>query len=291
MEPGTPCSHADVPLSMADRVRDIDKVLDELPGWFGDRVDTNRAGLLGHSRGTATALAAAGGTFPLTDPRATTANCQSRTNPIVSPDGIARCWPLAPGMEHGLSRVKAVMGTAIAARPITRGADLENVAVPTLLVSGSLDETSPSAISDFAAERILDDQTPPRPAVTRVSVTGADHRTFASTYCDQTQAAAASADKEEEGRIGNGDRTVDALELQDWNARAFLDHHTASETVRGAPPNYAAVANNNSVTQFCASATFTRPVDITSVVGPCSARRPRSTRRALRQRASSTATP
>jgi platelet-activating factor acetylhydrolase isoform II len=53
----SPCSHPNVPLSMADRVRDIAKVLDELPGWFGDRVDVNRAGVLGHSRGTATVLA------------------------------------------------------------------------------------------------------------------------------------------------------------------------------------------------------------------------------------------
>ena len=46
----TPCSRGgNVPLSMADRVRDIDRVLDELPGWFGDRVDVGRAGVLGHS--------------------------------------------------------------------------------------------------------------------------------------------------------------------------------------------------------------------------------------------------
>jgi len=64
-----PCSRGgNVPLSMADRVRDIDRVLDQLTVWFGDRVDVGRAGVLGHSRGTVTALAAAGGTFPLTDP-------------------------------------------------------------------------------------------------------------------------------------------------------------------------------------------------------------------------------
>ena len=104
----TPCSRGgNVALSMADRVRDIDRVLDELPGWFGDRVDVGRAGVLGHSRGTVTALAAAGGTFPLTDPRVDSATCQNRLNPrFVSPDGVARCWPLAPGMEFGLGRTQ-----------------------------------------------------------------------------------------------------------------------------------------------------------------------------------------
>ena len=47
------------------------------------------------------------------------------------------------------------------------------------------------------------------------SVTNAVHRTFDSTYCDQMQAAAASADKEEEGRIGDGDDKVSDVEYDD----------------------------------------------------------------------------
>jgi predicted dienelactone hydrolase len=274
----SPCSRTNIPLGMADRVRDIDWVLDELPGWFGDRVDVNRAGVLGHSRGTVTALAAAGGSLELDDPRTLQTapggvappTCQSRTNPIVVPgaheNDEALCWPLH---EQGLRdkqdpprvRVKAVMGMAIGAPVLNRAVNLENVRVPTRLVSGSLDRTSPPRVSDIAHSLIgsADKQ--------RISVNGAGHRSFASTYCDQTQAAAASADDDDEGRIGNGDGTVDdALELQDWEARSFLDHHTASGTVRGAPPGFNAVANNNSVTQFCASETFTSPVNITSVV-------------------------
>ena len=46
---------------MKDRVSDISHILDALPDWFGDRVDVSRAGVMGHSRGTVTALAAAGG--------------------------------------------------------------------------------------------------------------------------------------------------------------------------------------------------------------------------------------
>ena len=67
-----PCSRDDVPANMNDRVRDITYVLDALPGVFGDRVDATEAGVMGHSRGTATALAIAGGstTWGITpDPR------------------------------------------------------------------------------------------------------------------------------------------------------------------------------------------------------------------------------
>ena len=283
----TPCSRGgNVALSMADRVRDIDRVLDELPGWFGDRVDVGRAGVLGHSRGTVTALAAAGGTFPLTDPRADSATCQNRLNPrFVSPDGVARCWPLAPGMEFGLGRtqedqqhnrvgrIKAVMGMAIGVPAINRGVNLEKIAASTVLYRGALDLTSPPNAT-LAAHNLIGsaDKTLGDPdGVLADPLPGVGHRTFDSTYCDQTQAAGASADKEEpEGiGIGDGDGHVDALEYEDWKTRAILDFHTAAITLRGtanldgAPP---AMANNGSARQFCSSATFTNPVDITSVV-------------------------
>jgi hypothetical protein len=229
---------------MADRVRDIAKVLDELPGWFGDRVDVNRAGVLGHSRGTATALAAAGGTFSREDPRAANASCQASG---------ALCWPLAPDHERDLSRVKAVMGLAIAAQRITRGVDLENVTVPALLVSGTLDEASPPAVSQFAVERISSTEK------ALVSIPNATHRSFDSTYCDQTQAAGALADKEEENRIGNGDADIDGAELADWKTRAILDRHTVEGTAFRFPLSGTAM-------QYCSSATFTNPVNITSLV-------------------------
>ena len=44
-----PCSRTNVPFSMADRARDISTVLDKLPGWFEDRVDLSRVGVIGHS--------------------------------------------------------------------------------------------------------------------------------------------------------------------------------------------------------------------------------------------------
>jgi predicted dienelactone hydrolase len=280
-----PCSRGtNVPLSMADRVKDIDRILDQLPVWFGDRVDVGRAGVLGHSRGTVTALAAAGGTFPLTDERAATANCQGPTNRIVSPDGIARCWPLAPGMEFGLGRtqadqgnnrvgrIKAVMGMAIGDVAINRGVNLEKVAASTVLYRGALDLSSPPG-NTLTAHTLIGsaDKTLGDPDGELLDpLPGVGHRSFDSTYCDQTQAAAGSADKQEADRIGDGDGHVDAAEYEDWKARAILDFHTAAITLRGtanlnvAPP---AIANFNSARQFCSSTTFTDPVNITSVVG------------------------
>ncbi|HEY6892158.1 MAG TPA: hypothetical protein VI300_30420 [Solirubrobacter sp.] len=100
------CSRPEVAFSMADRVHDLSSVLDALPGWFGDRVDMTRVGALGHSRGSASVLAAAGGS----DARvAGDANCQ--------PSGLT-CWPLAPE-----PRIRAVMGMAIAAMPIAQHID------------------------------------------------------------------------------------------------------------------------------------------------------------------------
>ena len=90
-----PCSRLDVPISMADRNKDISAVLDALPGWFGARADVAKAGLLGHSRGTVSALAAAGGSAaPLAG-----SPCQA-TQPT--------CWPLKRD-----PRIQAVMGMAI----------------------------------------------------------------------------------------------------------------------------------------------------------------------------------
>jgi predicted dienelactone hydrolase len=107
--------------------------------------------------------------------------------------------------------VKAVTGLAIAVQRIVRGVDLENVNVPALLVSDTLDKTSEPAVSQFAFDRISSDEKE------LVSIPDATHRSFDSTYCDQTQAAGALADKEEEHRIGNGDGAVDAAEVADWS--------------------------------------------------------------------------
>jgi predicted dienelactone hydrolase len=150
-----PCSRTVVARSMQDRVRDITYIFDALPGWFGDRVDVSRAGVLGHSRGTVTALAAAGG---------------------------SAVWGFAPE-----PRVKAIMGLAIGARQITFAADLANVRVPAVLIAGGKDQNSVQAVSEDAFDAISSAQK------LFVAIPEATHRSFDSTYCAQLRSAAAKA--------------------------------------------------------------------------------------------------
>jgi predicted dienelactone hydrolase len=216
-----PCSRLNVPFSIADRVRDISAVLDKLPQWLGDRVDVSRAGVLGHSRGTVTALAAAGGSAPWSPPPTT--NCQ-----LPQPAGNL-CWPLAPD-----PRVKAVIGLAIGAPAITRGVNLAGVTVPTLLVAGSLDRTSSPTVSQFAFDQITSAEK------ALVTIRNATHRSFDSTYCDQTQAAGAIAQH---------------------NPFAFLDRHTITGIVVAPTAPLSGKAMD-----YCTFATFTDPTDIRPLI-------------------------
>ena len=229
----SPCSRTDVPLSMADRVRDISHVLDNVPGWFGARADVSRAGVLGHSRGTATALAAAGGSAPW------------RARPelvCVQPKPAGddpRCWP---GVVRE-PRIKAVMGLAIAVRSITFGADLRKVEVPAMLVAGTLDRTSPHEVSWAAFEQLSSTDK------SFVSIANATHRTFDSTYCAQMQAAGAIAQA---------------------NPRAILDWHTVTQILRATAPTQAGVVppvgTSGEAMDYCSFSYFTSPVDIRPLV-------------------------
>jgi predicted dienelactone hydrolase len=151
----SPCSRTQVPQNMADRVRDITAALNELPTELEGRVDLDRVGVLGHSRGTVTALTAAGGSI---------------------------FWDIKPE-----PRIKAVMGMAIGAPAITFRADISNVTQPTLLVAGTRDITSPASVSEGAFELLAS------PEKEYLTIEDAMHRTFDSTLCDQTQSSAAIA--------------------------------------------------------------------------------------------------
>ena len=161
--PSPDCSKNSLPNSMADRARDMSAVLSELPGWFGGRVDVARAGVMGHSRGTVSALASAGG---------------------------SSTWGFGPE-----PRVKAIMGMAIGAQNVTSGANLANVTVPTLLVRGMEDDNSLPAVSLNAHNAI------PSTDKRLVDVTFATHRSFDSTYCAQLQSAAAAFDTDHDGKV------------------------------------------------------------------------------------------
>jgi predicted dienelactone hydrolase len=167
----SPCARADVPKSMTDRVHDISVVIDALPTWFGDRVDILRVGVMGHSRGSVTALAAAGGS--------TTGSPQCRDIQGCKPWGFpALTYP------NGEPKVKAIMGLAIGQRNITFAVNIQDIAVPALLVAGTLDTNAPPAISQEAF-RTLPTSTENR----IVLIENAKHRHFDSGLCAQTQSA------------------------------------------------------------------------------------------------------
>ena len=153
-----PCSRIGVPRSMRDRMRDVTAVLDSLQGphgWLGDRADVTRAGVFGHSRGSVTALAAAGG---------------------------SDTWGF--GREP---RVKAVMGLAIGAPNVTFSVNLANITVPTLLIAGTLDAVSPQEVSEAAFELISSEEK------LFVAIKGGHHRSYSSANCNLTQSAGAIA--------------------------------------------------------------------------------------------------
>jgi predicted dienelactone hydrolase len=150
----SPCSRTSILDSMVDRARDIAAVLDALPTWFGRRVDMNRVGMLGHSRGTVSALAAAGG---------------------------SATWGISPE-----PRIKAIMGLSVGAAPITFSVNLANVEIPTILVDGTLSLVLSVTEQAFEAVSSPDKQL--------VVVANAVHRTFSSGLCAQTQSSGAIAE-------------------------------------------------------------------------------------------------
>jgi predicted dienelactone hydrolase len=165
----SPCSRTDVARSMEDRVRDISQILDEMPGWFGNRVDASRAGVLGHSRGTVTALAAAGG---------------------------STTWGFGPE-----PRVQAIMGMAIGVRAITIAANLAEVRVPAVLVAGGLDTNSFPTISTEAFDAIASADK------LLVGIPNATHRSFDASYCAQLQSAGAAFDTDHDGVVETSELT------------------------------------------------------------------------------------
>jgi len=167
-----PCSRSDQRASLTDRARDITYVLDALPDVFGDRVDTTEAGVMGHSRGTATALLIAGGS----------AN-----------------WGITPD-----PRIKGIMGMAAAAQSILSNINLSDLVVPTLLVAGGLDRTSPQAISESVFDQIASDEK------LLVTIPNAVHRSFDSAFCALMHAGASIAQA---------------------NTRAILERHLATQTL------------------------------------------------------------
>jgi predicted dienelactone hydrolase len=247
-----------VAFDMADRVNDISAVLDTLPEWFGDRVDVARAGVLGHSRGTVTALAAAGGSVDWTS----TLNCQSQAHAALAKTDPPPCWPVSSlnsAKPGGVHRIKAVMGLAIGGLKITPAVQFANVDVPTLLVAGEKDKNSLWSFSRDAFDLI------PSQDKAFVSLANGVHRSFDSNYCAEAQAAGATADKNTDGRVDDG-------ELSQWMSQALLDRQTLTGIVgvTVGPTGQQVVSMSGTAMQYCPSTAFTTPVDITPVVNAVS---------------------
>jgi predicted dienelactone hydrolase len=232
----SPCARVSVPFSMPDRAQDVSTVLDELPAWFAGRVDVERAGVMGHSRGTVTALAAAGGSAAWSAPTIpVTVQCAT----AQPADGL--CWPL-----EREPRVKAIIGMAIGAPAITSGVDLANVTVPALLVRGMKDTNSRPEVSKDAFDRISSANK------ILVDIPNATHRSFDSTYCAQMQSAGAAFDTDRDGVVEGSEVT---------STRPILDRQTIGLIGASAPGFLSGKA-----VHYCAEGYFTGPVDIRRVV-------------------------
>jgi len=139
--------------TVQNRALDIAAVLDNITSIFGDRVDTERVGLLGQSRGSLTALMAGGGS--------TTLNINAE------------------------QRIDAIMTLTIAIRTATFTANLNQVTIPTLMVTSKGDRNTPMSIAVDAFNVIPSEQKG------LVVLENGEHGVYSSNRCAQMQAAGA----------------------------------------------------------------------------------------------------
>jgi predicted dienelactone hydrolase len=227
----TPADTTVVARRMADRARDIKKVLNELPGWLGARADLSRVGVMGHSRGTLSGLAATAG---------------------------STAWDVDPD-----SRVKAVMGMASGGTlPVTLQPNLPAIKVPTLVVAGGLDRNSPLSVNKALFQGIgctvVDPNNEagcaePNAEKSFVLVPDAHHRSFISTFCDQTQATGAIAQR-------YADHPEPPALNPIFERNAFSGY--PNQIISGFLIN----ANSGRAVDYCSTPTFTVPIDIRPLV-------------------------
>ncbi len=138
--------------TVQNRALDVRALLDNITSYFGDRVDMEHIGLLGQSRGSLTALMAAGGSTALN----------------IQPE----------------PRIDAIMTMTIAVRDATFKANL-NHTIPTLMVTSKADRNTPMSIAVDAFNVI------PSKQKALVVLERGEHGVYSINRCAQMQAAGA----------------------------------------------------------------------------------------------------
>jgi len=158
-----------MPKALQNRALDIAALLDEIPGLqrFRDRVDMERVGLLGQSRGSLTALAAAAGS----------------TNPSIAAE----------------PRIKAIMMLAIGARPFVTPMNLAGITVPSLFITSKGDRNAGDRVQmnvSVEAFRETGKGLPDSTSKGLVILERAEHAAYSSNRCAQMQATGAILEAE-----------------------------------------------------------------------------------------------
>ena len=161
----SPCSDAaNFPKVIRNRALDVAALLDEIPRYFGDRVDMQRVGLLGQSRGSLTAFAAAGGS--------TTLNL-----------------PAEP-------RIKAIMMLANGMRSFVTQLNLADITVPSLFITSKGDRNAGVPSVQMAVSVEAFNTIPDSTMKGLVILERADHAAYSSNRCAQMQATGAVLQQE-----------------------------------------------------------------------------------------------
>jgi len=186
--------------TVQNRALDVAALLDNLASIFGDRVDTERVGLLGQSRGSLTALMAAGG---------------------------STTWGIKPE-----PRIDAIMTLTIAVRSATFNANLNQITIPSLMVTSKADRNTPMAIAVDAFNVIPSEQKG------LVVLERGEHAVYSTNRCAQMQATGA---------------------IVMANPRA-IGEQLAFENIILSP-------NSGTPIDYCLFDSFVNPVDIRPLVG------------------------